>query len=105
MEREAAQAAVNALRGENAQWHDGTFTSWAKERSASHPYPAGEGESIAIADSDLAPWDKFTTERDASPIPPSGDEVVVVQQGDQHREDGDEDRVGLTLPVQDRRDD
>ena len=71
MEREAAAAAVASLRGEDANYHDGTFTSWAKERSASHPYPAGAGEAIGVADRDLTPWDEFTTKRDASPVPPS----------------------------------
>lgn len=71
MEREAAQAALGALRGEDAKWHDGTFTSWRKDRSASHPYPAGAGEYVHVADVDVAPWDEFTTKLDASPVPPS----------------------------------
>lgn len=70
MEKEAAVAALNDLRGEDAQFHNGAFTDWAKVRSASHPYPAGAGEAIGVADQDIAPWDKFTTERDASPLEP-----------------------------------
>lgn len=73
MERAAAEAALEALRGETARYHDGTFTSWAKDRSDSHPYPAGAGESIGVADRDLTPWDRFTTERDASPQPSGED--------------------------------
>lgn len=79
MEREAAAAALAALRDE-AHFHDGTFTSWAKERSDSHPYPSGAGESIGVADADLAPWDEFTTKRDASPVPPSVDEQAPGEQ-------------------------
>ena len=71
MEREAAEAAYQALHGEKAGWHDGTFTSWAAERSPSHPYPAMAGVSIGVAATDLTPWDRFTTQRDASPVPPS----------------------------------
>ena len=68
-------AALADLRGENAAWHDGTFTNWSKSRTNSrgdvtHPYPAGAGEAIGVADVNLTPWDKFTTERNASPVPP-----------------------------------
>lgn len=75
MEREAAAAALDALRGEDAAWHDGTFTNWSKTRTNSlgdvtHPYPAGAGEALGVADVDLTPWDKFTTELNASPVPP-----------------------------------
>lgn len=73
MEREAAEVAYSTLHGADtdAQWHNGTFASWSKERSAAHPYSASSGMSIGVADRDLAPWDKFTTEVDASPIQPS----------------------------------
>lgn len=68
MEREAASVAYEALHGASAAWHDGTFTSWAKDRSPEHPYPASAGMSIGVAKRDLAPHDLFTTDRDASPI-------------------------------------
>lgn len=68
MEREAASDAYVALHGEDAAFHDGTFTSWVKVRSAEHPYSAMAGVSIGVARQDLAPHDKFTTDRDASPI-------------------------------------
>lgn len=67
MEREAAVDAYAALHGEDAAYHDGTFTSWAKVRSDGHPYSAMAGVSIGVAKRDLAPWDLFTTKRDASP--------------------------------------
>ena len=70
MERDAAQAAYSDLHGEDAGWHDGTFTRWAAERSAAFPYSASSGVSIHVADADVAPWDDFTTNRDASPIEP-----------------------------------
>lgn len=69
-EREAAEAAYGALH-EEKPWHDGTYTSWAKNRSASHPYRFDMGVTIGVADHDLAPWDQFTTQRGASPLPPS----------------------------------
>lgn len=70
MEREAAAAAYQALHQEQG-YHDGTFTQWAAERSAAYPYPAMAGVSIGAAANDLTPWDTFTTEVDASPVPPS----------------------------------
>lgn len=73
MEREAALAAYNDLH-EDAQWHDGTFRSWTKKRDAEHPYRFDFGVKIGVAETDLAPWDKFTTERDASPVKPAEDE-------------------------------
>lgn len=68
MEREAAEAAYSALHGKDAAYHDGTFTDWAKTRSASHPYAAQSGMSIGVADRNLAPWDAFTTQVNASPV-------------------------------------
>lgn len=66
MEREAAGAMYGELHKEEP-YHDGSFASWAKERSSSHPYHFGEGVSIGVADVDLSPDDKFTTEVDARP--------------------------------------
>lgn len=70
MEREAAHAAYEALHRE-LPWHDGTFQSWAKERSSSHPYHFTHGVRVSVSDEDLAPWDTFTTERNASPLRPA----------------------------------
>ena len=105
MEREAAAAAVASLRGEDANYHDGTFTSWAKERSASHPYPAGAGEAIGVADRDLTPWDEFTTKLDASPIPPSTSEGEDSDDPDDDGDRQDGPGVGLVLPPDHRGDD
>lgn len=68
MNREGAGDAYAALHGEDAAYHDGTFTDWGKVRSADHPYSAMAGVSIGVAKTDLAPWDDFTTNRDASPV-------------------------------------
>lgn len=76
MEREAAQAAYDALH-KDMEWHDGSFQSWAKERSASHPYHFRYGVKIGVAAADLTPYDAFTTEIDASPIPPEDDDDQV----------------------------
>lgn len=66
MEREAARAAYEALH-EDEPFHDGTFTSWSKERTQSHPYHANEGVKFGVADVDFAPEDKFATDRYARP--------------------------------------
>ena len=93
MERAAAEAAVSALRGENANYHDGTFTDWVKARSSSHPYPAGAGEFINVSDRDLAPWDNFTRDLEASPV----QQAEPDEAGD--KRDGDHGPgVGLALP-------
>lgn len=70
MEREAARAKFAALH-ENEPYHDGTFMSWSKDRSRSHPYHLSEGTHIDVALTDVAPWHKFLTERNASPLPPT----------------------------------
>lgn len=69
MERDAAEAAYNELHTDLG-WHDGTHTSWAEKRSASHPYPSTAGLAIGVAERDVAPWDEFTTRVDASPNQP-----------------------------------
>lgn len=80
MEREAADAMYAALH-EDVPFHDGTFTSWAKDRSHKHPYRFSEGVTIGVASTDLAPHDLFTTEKNASPVPPgSADGVTLAQQ-------------------------
>lgn len=78
MELAAANAAYARLH-EKEPFHDGSFTSWAGDRSSSHPYHFNDGVSIGVTDHDATPWDKFTTERDASPVPPAdgeGDQVA-----------------------------
>lgn len=89
MEREAAADAYAALHGENAAYHDGTFTSWAKVRGPGHPYSAMAGVSIGVAKSDIAPHDAFTTERDASPV-----KSVAQESPDQQRDARDGAREG-----------
>ncbi len=89
MERAAAEAALDALRGDAAKWHDGTFRNWSKVRTVEYPYPAGAGESVNVADRDLAPWDDFTTSIDASPLPPPADEAAA--NGDRDAPESDSD--------------
>jgi hypothetical protein len=67
MEREAAAALYGALHDE-APFHDGSFTKWAKERGASHPYHYLDGVKFGVAKTDLAPHDKFTRFPGASPV-------------------------------------
>ena len=72
MERSAANSAYAKLH-EKAPYHDGTFRSWAKEWSPTHPYHYNDGVSIGVSDRDLTPHDAFTTKADASPLPPEDD--------------------------------
>lgn len=55
-------AAANAkydTKHKAAPYHDGTFKSWVKERTPSHPYHYRDGVAIWMHDVDLAPEDQF----------------------------------------------
>lgn len=69
MEREAAESAYDALH-EDRPYHDGTFRSWVKDRSRSHPHHYRDGVTVYVTPVDHAPWDEFTTRESASPLPP-----------------------------------
>lgn len=58
MERAAAEWRYSKLH-EDAPYHDGTFSSWSKDRSTSHPYSAHDGVTLWVAETDLAPHDHF----------------------------------------------
>lgn len=71
--------AAMALAGAQAQWdalhkdrpyHDGSFTSWAEDRSPAHPYHYNDGVSIYIAAEDVAPDDEFLSDERAMPQKP-----------------------------------
>lgn len=68
MIRSAAQARYDALHKE-MPFHDGSFTTWAKERTSETPFEMNEGVTVGVADEDLHPWDDFTKKVDASPVP------------------------------------
>lgn len=70
MELEAAQFAYEE-KHKDLEWHDGTFQSWSKVRTAEFPYRFDMGVRVGVARTNLAPWDEFTTKVDASPVPPS----------------------------------
>lgn len=75
MERTAADARYAKLH-DDRKWHDGTFTSWVKEQSTSHPYRFDFGVTIGVADTDIRPDDDFLT-REKAPLAakqPQGDE-------------------------------
>lgn len=55
----------------DAEFHDGTFTRWSKDRSQAFPYHYRDGVVIGVAPVDLAPHDMFTTQAEAPPIPPA----------------------------------
>lgn len=48
----------NALH-EKEPWHDGTFESWRKDYSASHPYHYLDGVGLWVSTDDLTPDDDF----------------------------------------------
>lgn len=79
-ERAAAERAYERLH-KDAPYHDGTYQSWAKEASDSHPYHFSDGVTIGVAPTDLNPGDEFTTDRDASPV------------GGAEQADGDDDQA------------
>jgi hypothetical protein len=69
MEQASAEATYEGIH-KKAKWHDGSFTSWSAEWSPSHPVPlSGNYIKVGVADHDLTPWDKFTTDVEASPLP------------------------------------
>lgn len=64
METEAAASKWAALH-EQHPYHDGTFKSWAKDRSDSHPYHFQAGVTVWVAETDLNPHDHFLGGRSA----------------------------------------
>jgi hypothetical protein len=70
MARSAAESTYRRQH-EKRPWHNGTFTSWVEHPSKSHPYYMDVGLRFAAAQTDLAPWDDFMTNPNASPLPPS----------------------------------
>ena len=44
---------------EDRPWHDGSFTSWVKERSDSHPFHFQDGVRLWVSDVDYSPDDTF----------------------------------------------
>lgn len=69
MARTAAQSAYTDLHDE-FPYHDGTFTEWAKKQSEDFPFHRDAGVTIGVAELDLHPWDDFTRDPEADPIPP-----------------------------------
>lgn len=53
---------------EKEPYHDGTFGRWAEDRSLEFPFHYSDAVTIGVALTDVAPWDLFTTQRNASPI-------------------------------------
>lgn len=58
MERAAFDRMYDALH-EALPFHDGTFTSWTKERNSGHPYHFRDGVTILATPTDLSPDDDF----------------------------------------------
>ncbi|KAB2807983.1 hypothetical protein F9L07_25270 [Pimelobacter simplex] len=61
MARASANARYDDLHDERP-YHDGTFTHWAKDRSAAHPFHARDGVTIWVTTEDLTPDDDFLSD-------------------------------------------
>lgn len=70
MERAAAQRRWDQLH-DARPYHDGTFTSWAKESDPEHPYHYNDGVTIWVNDVDLSPDDEFLAEESPGTPPQS----------------------------------
>lgn len=66
MEREAAAAKYARLHSE-LKWHNGDFTSWAKDPDDSHPYSYEMGVTVWVAQQDYNPNDAFLSGESLSP--------------------------------------
>lgn len=82
---EAAKRLFSLLH-EERPYHNGDFTGWSKEPSVSTPFHYGDGHRFYMAPVDVAPWDEWTTDANASPDKPEGWDESVAQEtdGDQH---------------------
>lgn len=58
METAAANWRYDQLH-EKEPFHDGSFTSWAKDRSGAHPYHYRDGVTVWVARTDINPGDEF----------------------------------------------
>jgi hypothetical protein len=58
MQQADVEARYAALH-EAAPYHDGTFTSWATDRSVEHPFHYRDGVRLWLADEDYTPDDDF----------------------------------------------
>ncbi len=68
MEEASARRRYSDLHGDRP-WHDGTFTNWSSEATEATPYHFEDGVEVYVAETDLAPDDKFLT-----PLPMFGDQ-------------------------------
>jgi hypothetical protein len=58
MDLAAAKRRYAALH-EALPFHDGSFKSWVKERSDSHPFHFSDGVQVWVSDVDYSPDDNF----------------------------------------------
>lgn len=76
-----------ALLHEEQPYHDGTFQRWAKEPSAAYPFHYGDGHRFYLTPSDIAPWDEWTTDVNASPDKPDGWGESVAQKSERDQDE------------------
>lgn len=73
MEAASAEVLYDLLHND-LPYHDGTFTEWSAEPSREFSFHYRAGVSIWVAPVDLAPDEKFTTDRNAVPTNQRGGE-------------------------------
>lgn len=64
MQEKAAQRRWEILHQERP-YHDGSFESWSKEPSLSHPFKYDDGVMIWVSKDDLSPDDDFLEQKSA----------------------------------------
>lgn len=62
MQEKAAQRRWESLHHERP-YHDGSFESWSKEPSLSHPFKYDDGVMIWVSKEDLSPADDFLEQK------------------------------------------
>lgn len=65
MQERAAQRRWEILHQEQP-YHDGSFESWAKEPSLTHPFRFDDGVTIWVSKEDLSPDDDFLEQSPAA---------------------------------------
>lgn len=58
-------------------YHDGTFQNWSPKATPRTPFRFDDGVRFFMSPVELAPWDEWTTDVNASPIKPDDDRPEV----------------------------
>lgn len=66
---EAAKRQYSLLH-KKEPYHDGSFKFWSKEPTPFTPFHFMDGVRLRMSPIELAPWDQWTTDENASPDKP-----------------------------------